>query len=121
MRKASAASIFLRKANHFASEASKSSAGAVKTWRRVNKIASESSKTSPPQELAKFGAQRQFFASKDKTSTNLCILVAKLNIPCHFHLKRVVNCTLIFNLIYSNILYMALVQKVFHRLGTTKI
>ena len=32
-------------------------------WRRVNKIASEASKTSPPQELAKFGAQRQFFAS----------------------------------------------------------
>ena len=48
----------------------------------------------------------------DKTSTNLCILVTKLNIPCHFHIKRVVNCTLIFNLIYSNILYMALVQKV---------
>ena len=66
MRQVSAVIFYLRKANYYASEASKPSTGAIKTWCRVNKIASEASKTSPPQELAKFGAQRQFFASNNK-------------------------------------------------------
>ena len=35
----------------------------------ANKFASEASKLSSPQELAKFGAQRQFFASRNEKAT----------------------------------------------------